>query len=55
LSKNSKHFCCALLYGLQILSENSGKFLNFYLKNRDTLNTKQFKNFIVCYLLFLIF
>ena len=32
LSKNSKHFCAALLYGLQILSENSGKFLNFYWK-----------------------
>jgi len=30
LSKNSKHFFGALLYGLQILSENSGKFLNFY-------------------------
>ena len=30
LSKNSKHFCGALLYGLYILSESSGKFLNFY-------------------------
>jgi len=30
LSKNSKHFCGALLYGLYILSENFGKFLNFY-------------------------
>jgi len=30
LSTNSKHFCGALLYGLQKLSENSGKFLNFY-------------------------
>ena len=30
LSKNSKHFCAPLLYGLQILSKNSGKFLNFY-------------------------
>ena len=29
LSKNSKHFCGALLYGIQILLENSGKFLNF--------------------------
>jgi len=32
LAKNSKHFCGALLYGLQILSENSGKFFNFYQK-----------------------
>jgi len=30
LSKKFKHFCGALLYGLQILSGNSGKFLNFY-------------------------
>jgi len=30
LSKNSKHFCGALLYGLYILSEHYGKFLNFY-------------------------
>jgi len=30
LWKNSKHFCGALLCGLQILTENSGKFLNFY-------------------------
>ena len=30
LAKNSKHFCGCLLYGLQNLSENSGKFLNFY-------------------------
>jgi len=30
LSKNSKHFCGALLYELHILSENSGKFWNFY-------------------------
>jgi len=29
LSKNSKHFCGNLLYRLQILLENSGKFLNF--------------------------
>ena len=30
LSKNFKHFCGALLYGLYILSENSGKLFNFY-------------------------
>ena len=52
LSKNSEHFCGALLYGLQILSENSEKFLNFYQKNRNTLNTKHFQNSIVYYLLF---
>jgi len=32
LWKNYKQFCGALLYGLQILSENYGKLLNFYLK-----------------------
>jgi len=32
LSKNSEHFCGALLNGLEILSENSGKFLNSYEK-----------------------
>jgi len=30
LSKNSKHFCGAILYGLYILSENSGKLWDFY-------------------------
>jgi len=43
------------LYGLQILLENSGKFFNFFLKNRDTLNTKHFQNSIVYYLLFYFF
>ena len=55
LSKNSKHFCGALLYGLQNLSENSGKFFNFYEKNRNTLSTKYFQNSIVYYLIFYYF
>jgi len=55
LSKNSKHFCGALLYGLQILSENFGNSWISTKKRRDTLNTKHFKNSIVYYLLFLIF
>jgi len=52
LSKNSKNFCGALLYGLQILWENSGKLLNFYSENRDIWNTKHFQNSVVYYLLF---
>jgi len=53
LSKNSKHYCGALLYGLQILSENSRNSWIFIKKNRDMLITKHFKNFIVYYFFFI--
>ena len=45
LAKNSKHFCGALLYGLQILSENSGKFFNFYQKRQRYFKYKIFLEF----------
>ena len=58
LSKNTKHFCGALLYVLQILSENSRKFLNFYLKKQRYFKYKTFQEFhcLLCaFLIFLVF
>jgi len=35
LSKSYTIFCSVLLEGLEILSVSSGKFLKFFLKNKD--------------------